>query len=349
MTSRHPRVILGKQGVKSPGTSPFWEDFRRRAAARARRLFLPEAADPRVLSAAAFLASEKIARPVLVGNPAEVERAAREAGADLGGVEIVDPASDGRCGAYAERLFEKRKAKGLAKEDAERLLKDPLYWAAMALADGRADGMVAGAARTTADTVRAGFAGVGLAPGADVVFGIFFMECPHAAGGPRRLVLADAAVSPHPSPRALGAIGARAAEFWERHTGETPRVAFLSFSTVGSAEDDSVTAVRQAVAMARKKSPGLAVEGELQGDAALVDHIARQKGVPEGPVAGRANVLIVPDLNAGNIGYKLVQHLGGARAVGPFLVGLARPVADLSRGCTDEDIVDTAAVTALVD
>lgn len=349
MTATHPRVILGKRGEKSPGTSPFWEDFRRRSAARARRILLPEATDPRVLSAAVFLKREGLARPVLVGDPAAVRVAAAGGGHPLDGIEILDSTEAAPRAAFAQALFERRKAKGTTPEEAARLVEDPLYWSAMALAAGRADGVVGGAVRTTADTVRAGLAGLGLAPGADIVFGAFFMECPHAAGGPRRLLLADAAVSPHPSPRALGAVGVAAAEFFKRHTGETPRVAYLSFSTLGSAEDDSVTAVRQAVAHAKKKAPALSVDGEWQADAALVDHIARQKGVPDGPAAGMANVLIFPDLNAGNIGYKLVQHLGGARAVGPFLVGLAKPMADLSRGCTDEDIVDTVALTSLLD
>lgn len=349
MTAIHPRVILEKHGEKSPGTSPFWEDFRRRSTAKSRRILLPEATDPRVLSAAIFLKRVGIARPVLVGDPVTVRAAAADGGWSLDGIEILDSTNAADRAAFAQALFERRKAKGTTAEEAARLVEDPLYWSAMALAGGRADGLVGGAVRTTADTVRAGFAGVGLAHGADIVFGAFFMECPHATGGVRRLMFADAAVSPHPSPRALGAIGVAAAEFWRRQTGETPRVAYLSFSTLGSAEDESVTAVRQAVAHAKKKAPDLSVDGEWQADAALVDHIARQKGVPDGPAAGRANVMIVPDLNAGNIGYKMVQHLGGARAVGPFLVGLGKPMADLSRGCTDEDIVDTVAVTSLLD
>lgn len=343
MTGGHPRVILGKRGAN---TTEFWQRVRARAAARARRILLPEGEDPRVVSAAEFLVKEKIAVPLTVGNPERIRSIAQEIGADLRGVEIVNPSTDEKTSEYAHRLYERRKAKGMTEEQAERWTADPLYWGALALAAGRVDGCVGGAVRTTADTVRAGFAALGMAKGADTVFGAFLMECPHATGGLRRLVMADAAVSPRPSTRGLAAVGVGAAAFGEFYLEETPRVAYLSFSTLGSAEDEDVTLVRDAVALARKKAPALSIDGEWQADTALVDHIAHQKGAT-GPNAGRANVLVFPNLNAGNIGYKLVQHLGGARAVGPFLVGLANPMADLSRGCTDEDIVDTAAVTTL--
>ena len=174
------------------------------------------------------------------------------------------------------------------------------------------------------------------------------MECPHSTGGTRRMLFADAAVSPHPSPRALAAVALESAGLFHRFTGEIPRVAFLSFSTKGSASDESVDAVRQATDLARKKAPRLSLDGELQADAALVASIAERKGVTDFTVAGRANVLVFPDLNAGNIAYKLVQHLGGARAAGPLLAGLAMPMTDLSRGCTDEDIVDAAALVSLL-
>jgi phosphate acetyltransferase len=312
-----------------------------------RRLLFPEGTDPRVLSAASFLSRAGIARPVLLGDPSTIKGGAGELGVSLEGVELLDPAGLDRA-AYAQRLFEKKKAKGLTLDEARRLAEDPLYQAALLLADGKADGMAGGAVRSTADTVRAGFTGVGLAPGGSMAFGWFLMECPHAPGGARRVMFADSAVSPHPSPRALAAVAGQAAAVFKAYVNEEPRVAMLSFSTKGSAEDESVTETREAVELARKKFPGLAVDGELQGDAALVDHIAAQKGVTDGAVAGRANVLIFPDLNAGNIAYKLVQHLGGARAVGPVLSGLAKPVTDLSRGCTDEDIVDAAALLSLM-
>lgn len=313
-----------------------------------KRILLPEATDARVLSAAVFLARQATLRPVLAGPKEQIRAAARDAGFDLDGVEIWDSTQAPEKAAYAAKLFEKRKAKGLTQAEASQLLEDPLYGACMALGEGLADGLVAGAVRTTAETVRAGFSCLGLAPGAQTVFGLFVMECPGAPGGVRRLLMADGAVSPRPSPRALAAIGQGAAGFAEKFLGEPPRVAFLSFSTRGSADDESVPPLREAVELLRRKKPDLAVDGELQGDAALVPDIAVQKGAGDSAVAGRANVLILPDLNAGNISYKLVQHLGGARAVGPLLVGLSKPMSDLSRGASDEDIADAAALVCLL-
>lgn len=307
-----------------------------------------EADDPRVLSAALYLRKQQIALPLLVGDPARIAEAFRKYGVEGESFDILDPAPLVQREKFRSALFERRKTKGLTEEQAERLVSDPLYFGVMALNAGMAEGLVCGAVRTTAETVRAGFAGIGLASGAEIAFGAFLMDCPHASGGPRTLLFADCAVSPHPSPRALAAVGIGAAKLFQKMIGETARVAFLSFSTLGSAEDETVLEVRHAVELIKKKAPGLAVEGELQGDAALVEHIARQKGATDFNVAGRANVLIFPDLNAGNVGYKILQHLGGARAVGPFLAGLAKPMSDLSRGCTDEDIVDAAAMTALV-
>lgn len=347
MTTPRTRIILEKTSVNSPGNTPFWSGFRRRAAEENKRILFPEGSDARVLSAVSFLARTRAVRPALLGAPQEIRAAAREGDFSLEGVEIVDAGAQDQAG-YAEKLFERRKSKGLTPEEARNHLRDPLYLACMMLADGKADGVVAGAVRTTADTVRAAFSCVGMAPGASTVFGAFLMECPHPPGGPRRLMFADAAVSPRPSHRALAAVGVEAAGLFRRLTGEPPRVAFLSFSTRGSAEDESAAAVREAAALARKKAPDLDVDGELQGDAALNLDIARQKGAGDSPVAGRANVLIFPDLNAGNIAYKLVQHLGGARAVGPFLAGLAAPMTDLSRGCSDEDVADAAAVVGLL-
>ncbi|MGQ0644011.1 MAG: phosphate acyltransferase [Elusimicrobiota bacterium] len=340
------RVILRNNRAK---TASFWEGLRRRASEKKRAVLFPEATDQRVLSAARFLAEEGIVRPVLVGLSADIEDAARRHNCSLQGVEILDSGDAGSRARCAARLLEKRKAKGLTPEQAAVLAEDPLYFACLALEEGKAHGLAAGAVRTTADTVRAGFSCLGLAPGASVFFGLFVMECPQAMGGPRRLLFADSAVSPRPSHRALAAVGAEAAKFCGPFLGEEPRVAYLSFSTRGSAEDESALAMRKAAEAARPRVPGAAVDGEVQGDAALDREIAEQKGAGDSPLEGRANVLIFPDLNAGNIAYKLVRHLGGARAVGPLLPGLSRPMSDLSRGCNDEDIADAAALVALLE
>lgn len=368
MTTSHPRVILRNGAIKQRD-SDFWTGLRGKAAEKKRTILFPESTDLRVLSAVSFLSERGIVKPVLAG-PAEAAReAARAAGISVDKCELREYDA-ARKAAYAAKLFEKRKSKGMTAEEAAKLLEDPLYAACLDLAEGGAHGLVAGAVRTTADTVRAGFSCLGLAAGASTVFGLFIMDCPHAtapagsatslegsAGGDRPagerpagriLGFADSAVSPDPSPRALAAAGIEAARLFQFFTGETPRVAYLSFSTKGSAEHESVTKMREAAELARKKWPGLAADGELQGDAALVRDIAEQKGAGDSPVAGSANVMIFPDLNAGNGAYKLVQHLGGARAVGPLLPGLAKPMSDLSRGCNDEDIVDAAALVALL-
>jgi phosphate acetyltransferase len=312
------------------------------------RVVFPEGDDPRVLSAAEFMRRKGWARPCLLGDPERVREKAREAGISIEGIPVADPSGSPDREVFAQRLVEKRKARGMTLEEARALVLDPLYFGAMMVEGGGADVFVGGAARSTADTVRAGFAALGMASGAETAFGAFFMECPHATGGTRRLLMADAAVSPHPSPRALAAVAAASAGLWTRYTGETSRVAFLSFSTLGSARDESVEAVRKAVELARRKVPGGVFDGEFQADTALVESIARRKGVTDFAVAGKANVLVFPDLNAGNIAYKLVQHLGGARAVGPLVAGLAKPFSDLSRGCTDEDVADTAVLASLL-
>lgn len=348
MTFNHPGVILHKDATYLPKPGSVWEKLRSLARQRSARVLFVEADDPRVISAALYLREQQIVRPLLVGNPVRIAESARNFGVEQGRFDILDPAESENREKFRIALFERRKTKGLTEEQAERLVADPLYFGVMALNAGLAEGLVGGAVRTTAETVRAGFAGIGLSSGAEIAFGAFFMDCPHAAGGARTLLFADCAVSPHPSPRALAAVGIGAAKLFQKMMGEPARVALLSFSTLGSAEDETVSGVRHAAELIKKKVPGLAVEGELQGDAALVEHIARQKGVSDSSVAGQANVLIFPDLNAGNVGYKLLQHLGGARAVGPLLAGLAKPMSDLSRGCTDEDIVDAAVLTALV-
>ena len=348
MTSHHPGVILRKESNKTAPVGSFWDSLRERVARRPARVILVEPEDPRVLSAASYLRERMLAVPVFVGNPGRIHRAALAVGLDISDIECLDPETHPQRFVFETMLFDLRKAKGLTRDQATELVADPVYFGVLALRAGLADTFVGGAVRSTADTVRAGFAGLGMAHGAETAFGAFLMDCPYAAGKPGPLLFADCAVSPRPSPRALASIGVGAAKVFEKLTGQKARVAFLSFSTRASASDESVEAVRHAVELARKKAPDLDVDGELQGDAALELWVARQKGAENSKVAGQANVLVFPDLNSGNIAYKLVRHLGGARAVGPVVAGLSRPFSDLSRGCTDEDIVDAAVLTALL-
>jgi phosphate acetyltransferase len=323
-------------------------DLLARAAADPKTVVLPEGEDPRTLAAAARLHAEAIARPVLLGAPGRVRAVAREAGVDLPPeVPIVDPETDPRRPALTEAFLSLRRGKGMTEEAAWATTAGPLYFGGLLVRSGEADGMVAGAVSATADVLRAAIRTIGLAPGSPIVSSFFLMVLPDG----RPLTFTDCAVVVRPSPEELAGIALDAALNHRFLTGEPPRVAFLSFSTYGSAAHEEVARVREAVRLARERAPGRGlraedVDGELQADAALVPGVARRKA-PGSGVAGAANVLVFPDLAAGNIGYKLVQRLGGAEAVGPILQGLARPANDLSRGATADDIVAAAAITAL--
>lgn len=324
------------------------DKIRAKAAADVKHVVLAEGTEPRTVQAAEKIVKLGLAKITLVGAKAEIEAKAAELGVDLTGVSIADPATSEKTASYAEQLFHIREKKGMTLEKATELcLKNTLFYGTMMLKMGDADAMVAGAINTTGDVLRPALQIIKTAPGIKVVSSCFIMELPDPKWGDNGvMIFGDCAVIPNPTAEELAAIAIASAASGKQLVDINPRVAMLSFSTKGSAKHDNVTKVQEATKLAHELAPDLQLDGELQADAALVESVGQLKS-PGSTVAGHANVLVFPDLQAGNIGYKLVQRLAGAEAIGPIIQGLAKPVSDLSRGCSVDDIVSVVSITAV--
>ena len=320
------------------------QDILDKSTALKKRIGLPEATDARVLTAAAELASRQICAPVLVGDADAIAKAALEAGVKLpDSVEISDPAGSSHLDGFAEKLYESRKHKGMSEEAAAKLVAEPLWFANFMLDEGLTDGTLAGSVHTTGDVIRSALQTVGVREKGGMLSSCFLMILRDGS----RVTYADCGVIPYPDEPTLAGIAVDAAASHEKLTGEKPKVAMLSFSTKGSARHERVALVTEATKLARDRRPDLLIDGELQFDAAYVAEIGLRKA-PDSPLKGAANVFIFPNLDAGNIAYKITERVGGAVALGPILQGLAKPVNDLSRGCSANDIVIMSAITGLL-
>ncbi len=317
------------------------------AVANKQRIILPESTEPRTLKAADKILENGVADVILIGDRNEISSVAAELKlSNISKAKIVDPNDEAKVEKYAELFYELRKSKGVTMEDARKKVKDPLYLGCLLIKAGEADGQVAGARNTTGNVLRAAFQVLKTAPGVSAVSGAFIMLLPEGSpyGEDGVMVFADCAVIPNPDASQLAQIAVSANETAKSLAGIDPHVAMLSFSTKGSASHENVDKVVEATKLAKEMNPDIDIDGELQADAALVQSVADTKA-PGSKVAGKANVLVFPDLGVGNIAYKLVQRLAGATAVGPVLQGLAAPVNDLSRGCSPEDVYRTILLT----
>lgn len=323
-------------------STQFIDNVRQKAKSLNYRVAYPDAEDIRTLKTAKYVLDNGIAQPILVGKSVNIEKLAREGNISLDGIEIVEPLYSKDFESFANRLYEKRKAKGMTLEQAKELAANPIYFAGLMLDSENVEVVVGGNVSSTGDIIRSAIYTVGVEPGISIVSSYFIMVLPE-----RMLCFADCAVNPDPTAEQLADIAITSAKNFSAVTGIKPYVAMLSFSTKGSAQHPNVDKVIKATSIVKQKDPSLLIDGELQADAALIPEVGEKK-CKGSPVAGKANVLIFPDLDAGNIGYKLVERLAGAQAVGPIVQGLAKPYSDLSRGCSVDDMINVTAICSLM-
>ncbi|MCK4384727.1 MAG: phosphate acetyltransferase [candidate division Zixibacteria bacterium] len=318
--------------------------IKEKAKAKRKRVVLPEGTEERMIQATKKIQAEGLAEVTLLGDEKKVNELSRSYQLDLGKVKVINPSTSSEIDEYAEEYQELRKKKGMTQEKAKKIMPNPLFYGAMMVRKGEVDGFVAGSVNTTGDVLRPGIQIIGLAPGITSVSSSFLMVLPEFLGVKNKIfVFGDCAVIPDPDPPQLASIAISSAKTMQELVGEEPKVAMLSFSTKGSAKHEMVDKVREAIKIVNELKPDLKINGELQADSAIIPSVAKKK-CPDSVIQGDANVLIFPDLDSGNIAYKLVQRMAEAEAIGPIIQGLSKPANDLSRGCSVDDIVNVVAI-----